>query len=293
MLRLPLALALVGLLALPAQADKVVAVAPLTTLGSEDTSSSSRELAAQLESAVAGLGGIKVVSSSTVADAIKKAKKPALRSCEGEPACLAELGKLVGARIVIAGEVGGLGDSKVVYLRATDVAGAKELRSTTLTVGPDDTTGGAGGAVVRLLAPDKYRGTLKFAIDVSGATIFVNGTKATANAKGEVPLAVGTQAVRVTHPEFRDFVRFIPVEYGKTTEVTVGMQQYPIIARDLQGKPLNKDSINYVAPPLYRRWYVVTGAAVGLAVIAAVVVGVLANDLPSIDECHKIGGEDC
>ncbi len=293
MLKRPLALAVLLGLTLPARADKVVAVAPLTTLGSEDTSSSSRELAAQLEREIAGLGGLKVVSASAVADAIKKAKKPALRSCEGEPACLAELGALVGAQIVIAGEVGGLGESKVVYLRATDVAAAKELRSTTLTVGPDDTTGGASGAVARLLAPDKYRGTLKFSIDVSGATIFVNGTKATASAKGEVPLAVGTQAVRVTHPEYRDFVRFIPVEYGKTTEVTVGMQQYPIIARDLQGKPLNKDQINYVDPPIYRRWYVVAGAAVGIAVIAAVVVGVLANDLPPVEQCYKIGGEDC
>lgn len=293
MLRIFAGLVVLGALALPARADKIVAVAPLTTLGSEDTSSSSKELAAQLEAAVTGLGGITVVSSSTVADAIKKAKKPALRSCEGEALCLAELGKLVGAQIVIAGEVGGLGEAKVVYLRATDVADAKELRSTTLTIGPDDTTGGASGAVIRLLAPDKYRGTLKFAIDVSGATIYVNGTKAPAGAKGELALAVGTQAVRVTHPEYRDFVRFITVEYGKTTEVAVGMQQYPIIARDLQGKPTNRDQINYVDPPIYRRWYVVAGAAVGIAVIAAVVAGALANDLPSIDECHRIGGEEC
>ena len=37
---------------------------------------------------------------------------------------------LSSVQLVIAGEVGGLGDSKVVYLKTTDVAAARELRST-------------------------------------------------------------------------------------------------------------------------------------------------------------------
>ena len=32
-------------------------------------------------------------------------------------------------------------------------------------------------------------------------------------------MPVGTQAVRVTHPEYHDFVKFVDVDYGKTTEV--------------------------------------------------------------------------
>ena len=208
----------------PVYAERVVAVAPLSTLGAEDKSATTKKILAQIEQAVASLGD-KVIPAAQVTAAIDKAKKPQLKACEGDAACLGELGKLVGANVVISGEVGGLGDSKVIYLGATDVATAKEMRSTTLTLtakeGAGTDNGGAQGAAIRLLDPDKYRGTIHFAVDVSGATIFINGAKVTPGPKGDVALPVGTQAVRVTHPEYHDFIKFIDVTYGKTTEVPV------------------------------------------------------------------------
>lgn len=275
-----------------AHAQRIVAVAPLSTLDAEDTSASTKKLTGQLEAAIAALAGTKVVSSAQVADAIKKAKKPGLKSCEGDTACLAELGRLVGAQVVIAGQVGGLGESKVVYLGATDVASAKELRSTTLAVGAKEDPNGPTGAVIRLLDPDKYRGVLHFAIDVTGATLYVNGSKVGLSPKGDLALPVGTQAVRVTHPEYRDFVRFIDVPFGKTTDVAVGMTQYPIIQRDIQGNPINRDKVVYVDPPVWRRWYVVGPAAVGLAILTGVLVGVLVHDLPDTP-CRQVGGAKC
>ena len=277
-----------------AQAERVVAIAPLSTLGAEDTSAGTRKLTAQIEAAVAAMPGTRVVHATQVAEAIKKAKRPQLRACEGDSACLGELASLVGAQIVIAGEVGGLGESRVVYLAATE--NGKELRSTTLAVGakdePGGQAGGAPGAVVRLLDPDSYRGTLRFVLDVTGATIYVNGTRLTPSPRGEVALPVGAQAVRVTHPAYHDFVRFIDVEFGKTTEVAVGMQQYPIIEHDLQGKPINRDRIEFLDPPLWRRWYVVGPAAVGVAIVTGIVVGYLAHNFPS-GTCRRVGGEPC
>lgn len=277
----------------PAHAERTVAVAPLSTLGAEDTSASMKKLTAQIERAVASLAGTKVVSAAQVADAIRRAKKPRLKACEGEAACLAELGRLVGAQIVIAGEVGGLGEAMVIYLGATDVGASKELRSTTLAVGGAvDRDGGARGAVVRLLEPDRYRGALRFAIDVTGATVYVNGSKVAPSPDGELSLPVGTQAVRVTHPEYHDFVRFIDVTYDQTADVAVRMQQYPIVRRDLQGKPIDRDRIVHVDPPWWRRWYVVGGAAVGLAIVTGVVVAALVHD-PFEAPCVKVGGEPC
>jgi hypothetical protein len=284
-----------------AHAERVVAVAPLSTLGAEDTSAGTRKLTAQIEAAVAALPGTKVVRAAQVADAIKRAKKPQLRACEGDAGCLGELAGLVGAQIVISGEVGGLGESRVVYLAATE--NGKELRSTTLTVDARDDAGppsapaagqggGPAGAVMRLLAPDGYRGTLRFALDVTGATIYVNGTKVTPSPRGEVALPVGAQAVRVTHPEYHDFVRFIDVPFNQTTDVAVAMQQYPIVEHDLQGRPVNRDQIEYLDPPLWRRWYVVGPAAVGLAIITGVVVGYVAHNYPG-GECRKVGGGSC
>jgi hypothetical protein len=273
-----------------ARADRIVAIAPLSTLGAEDTSTGTQKLVGQIEAAVAALPGTRVVRAQQVAEAVKKARKPQLRACEGDAACLAELGGLVGAQIVISGEVGGLGESRVVYLAATE--NGKELRSTTLAIGARDDGGGPTGAAVRLLDPDGYRGTLRFAIDVTGATVYVNGSKVQPSPRGELALPVGTQAVRVTHPEYHDFVRFIDVEFGKTTEVAVGMQQYPIVRHDVPGKPINRDQIEYLDPPLWRRWYVVGPAAVGLAIVTAVVVGYAAHNFPSGD-CRKVGGGAC
>src|SRR5262245_15558913 len=167
-----------ALLAAPAaaRAERVVAIAPLSTLGAEDTSAGTRALIGQIEAAVAALPGTRVIRAQQVSDAIKRARRPQLRACEGDAACLAELAGLVGAQIVISGEVGGLGDSRVVYLAASE--NGAELRSTTLAVGGGrDDGGGPRGAAVRLLDPDGYRGTLRLAIDAAGATIYVNGSK--------------------------------------------------------------------------------------------------------------------
>jgi PEGA domain-containing protein len=273
-----------------AHAERVVAIAPLSTLGAEDTSAGTRKLTAQIEAAVAALPGTTVVRAAQVTEAIKKARKPQLRACEGDAGCLAELASLVGAQIVISGEVGGLGESQVIYLAASQ--NGKELRSTTLAVGARNDGGGPGGAAVRLLDPESYRGTLRFALDVTGATIYVNGSKVTPARSGEIILPVGAQAVRVTHPEYHDFVRFIDVEFGKTLDVAVAMQQYPITRHDLAGKPIDRDQIEYLDPPLWRRWYVVGPAAVGLAIVTAVIVGYAVHNFPDGD-CHKVGSGAC
>ena len=275
-----------------AAADRVVALAPLSTLGTEDTSAATKKLTGSIEAGLAAVPGTKVITAAQVGDAIKRSKKSQLRLCERDPACLAEVGKLVGANIVIDGEIGGLGESQVVYLGATDVATGKELRSTTLQVGSKDDGGGPSGAAVRLLDPDRYRGSLHFVIDVNGATVYVNGTKAQLSPKNDVTLPVGTQAVRVTHPEYRDFVKFIDVGYNRTTDVAVGMQQYPILKHDLQGKPISTDRITYIDPPWYRR-PVVVGIGAGVLLIAtAIIVGNLVHDFPD-GECRRVGGEKC
>ncbi|MEO6777774.1 MAG: PEGA domain-containing protein [Kofleriaceae bacterium] len=280
----------------PAFAERVVAVAPLSTLGAEDRSATTKKILGQIEQAVASLGD-KVISAAQVTAAINKAKRPQLKACEGDEACLGELGKLVGATVVISGEVGGLGDSKVIYLGATDVASSKEMRSTTLTLtakeGASTDNGGAQGAAIRLLEPDKYRGTLHFTVDASGATIFINGTKVTPDPKGNIALPVGTQAVRVTHPQYHDFIKFIDVAYGKTTEVPVPLQQYPIVEHDVRAKPTSLDKIVYVEPPLWRRWYIAGPAIVVLAVGVGILAGVAVHDYPRYDDCRMLGSNGC
>jgi hypothetical protein len=276
-----------------AYADRIVAITPLSTLGSEDKSAATKKLVAQIEQAFAALPGTKVVPAAQVNAAIDKAKKPQLKQCEGEAACVSELGKLVGAQFVVSGEVGGLGDSKVVYLKLIDVGAARELRSTTLAVGSKDSTDTPAGAAVRLSDPDKYRGNVKFAFDVTGATVQVNGTKVQLNASKELALPVGTHAVTVTHPQYHNFVKFVEVSYGRTTDVQVGMKQYPIVEHDIQARPGTRDTIEYVDPPLWRRPYVAGPAIFIAAVLTGVIVARIAHDFPDYDNCRKVGGAGC
>jgi hypothetical protein len=277
--------------AAPARADRVVAIAPLSTLGAEDTSAATKQLGDQLAAAAGTLAATKVVKPDQVVAAIKKANQPQLKTCEGDAACLAELGKLVGATQIVTGEIGGLGASTVVYLTASDVATGKELHTATLTVGSPDA---ATAAMTQLLDPDRYRGTIKLDIDVANAKVQVNGEFHNLDAQGRLELPVGTHAVRVISPQYHDFAKFVNVEYGKTTEVKVGMLAYPMVTHDVQGKPTNLDQIVYDKPlPTWRRWYVAGPAIVVIAVGAALIAGAIVHDFPHANTCQTVGGMMC
>ena len=291
--RAALALAAVAAIAHAAHAQRVVALAPLSTLGAEDRSAATRQLAGELEKAIAQLPGTTIVSMAQVSAAIARAKKPQLAVCEGDAACLTELGKLVGAQVLVTGEVGGLGESRVVYLGATEVGTGKELGSTTLAIGARDDSGGPAGAIVRLLEPSRYVGTVHFTIDAPGATVFVNGSKQTLSPRGELVLPVGTQAIRVTHPEYHDFVKFVDVTYGRTTDVPVGLQQYPIVEQGVRAHPINPDHIIYRDPPRWRRWYVTAPAAVVLGVVVGAIVYGATVHHDTFDHCSQLGGGGC
>jgi hypothetical protein len=258
--------------------ERVIAVAPLTALGAEDTSASAKQVQEQLEKAVAAVPGTQVIGSKAALAAVKKAKRPELRVCEGDMTCLTELGKLVGADLVVAGEAGGLGDVKVVYLQLVEVSKARSVRSTTLEVG-DDASGGAEGAAYRLLAPDRYVGTTTLNVDAKGATIYVDGKKVGKSPSGPIQLSVGTHALRVTHPEYRDFVRFVDVGFQSDTAIDVALQQFPIVQSELTGDGTPAGNVTYIDKPApwYRKWWAIAAFSGIVVVGAAATAGIIAD----------------
>ena len=282
-----LLVALTGLAAAqPRAASKpkptLIVLAPLSTLGAEDTSAAAKKLEAELARGLGAVAGVKIVAGADVVDAVKKAKKPLLRACDGEPGCLAELGALLGASHVVAAEVGGLGEVQVVYLGLVEVESKKEIRRAQVTLG-DPEQGGLVGGATRLLDPERYVGRLAIATPVAGAAIYVDGKRVgvtSGGAPAPVPLAVGAHALRVTHPEHRDFVRFVDVGFDRETKVDVDLVPYASIESEVAatGGPV-KPGTRYVETPpkWYRRWWAVAGFG-AVVLTGAIVIGAATAD---------------
>ena len=253
-----------------------IAVAPMTMLGAEDTSAQARQFEQQIAKAITASGAAtKVVTAAEVVEATRKAKKSTLRACDGDAACLSELGALLGVQVVVFGEVGGLGDVQVLSLGAVDVASKKERKRVRVSLAQRE-EGGVAGAVTRLFDPDKFVGQLQLAISVDGASIYVDGKRIGRSPTPMVRLSVGPHALRVTHPEHRDYVRFVDIGFGAATPVEVALEPYASIESSVEStdKPKPTGPVTYVdrAPAWYRRWWAVAGFA-AVAVGAAVVVG--------------------
>lgn len=253
----------------PRPAAPVIAIAPLTSLGSEDTSAEARKVEASVARELAAQGTSQVIASTDVVAATKKAKKPQLRACDGSAACLAELGALVGAGGVVFGELGGLGDVQVLSLGIVDVASGKELRRIRVSLA-DPAQGGVAGAVVRLVAPDRFVGQLVIETPVAGASIYIDGKRLAKSPSPPIRMGVGAHALRVTHPEYRDFVRFVDIGFGADTKIEVPLEKFASIESSVEStaKPVASGPIRYVdgPPRWYRRWWVVAG-------VTAIVLG--------------------
>lgn len=255
-----------------------LALAPLSTLGAAATGKEATALSATLVSALAAIPSVTVVEPAAVIKKVDAARQPLLKACDGDVGCLADLGALMGVEQVVFGELGGIGDAQVVYLTIVDVAKRAQLRATTLqvaTAGAAPADGGPAGAAIRLVAPERYQGTLQLKIDVPGASVYLNGQLIGTSPMPAKRFGVGTHAVRVTHPEYRDFVRFVDLEFDATAKVEVGLQQFPIVksAVAAEAEKPTATVITREAPAAwYRRWYVI--AAAGL--LTGVAVGVTA-----------------
>jgi len=251
----------------PPVARRIVVVAPLTGLGEGGPDLAPVQVL--VVAGVAGVPGVTIVSDRDMRAAVKKAKRKELESCESNAACLAELGKLVGAQVVIAGDVGELSGGLVAYLMAVEVQSGKDLGSTTAVLSGDASAkqNEARAAAYRLLAPGAYVGKVAMSVDVAGAVIYMDGKQLGRSPMSPASASVGTHALRVTHEQYRDFVRFIDVKFDATTKLDVNLKQYPIVSdrmRETDRSPLAPTGL--VRPrPWYRKgWAVATFGAVVL-----------------------------
>jgi hypothetical protein len=268
-----------------------VVVAPLTGLGEGGPDLAPVQLL--VIAGFAAVPGVTMISDRDLRAAIKKAKRKDLEACESNDACLAELGKLVGAEVVVAGDVGELSGGLVAYLMAVEVATGKELGSTTAVLSGDKAarTSEARAAAYRLLSPGAYVGKLALSIDVNGAVIYLDGKQLGRSPQAPIAASVGTHALRVTHEQYRDFVRFIDVRFDATTKLDVNLKQFPVVTdRMVENAHGPLVASGPVRPrPWYRKGWAV--AAFGTVVLVATIVTVsLVSTGVDADRTVTVGG---
>jgi hypothetical protein len=180
------------------------------------------------------------------------------------------LARELGAELAIVAEPQPLGEGAVVYLQVVE-AGGKVRGSTTVAISAEALHGPElerplRGGVVQIVDPARFVGSAELRVDVKGAEVIVDGRKA-ASAEGapvHLELPVGPHALRVTHPAYRDYLRFIEVAYDRTVVETVAMSAFPLTEGEMaekrrqSGAPARK-------PPWYRSWWALTITGVVLA----------------------------
>ena len=261
-----------------------IVFAPLATLGAESKAADVRSAQRLVARGLASLGSVDLVDGNAMLDAIKRAKRPALRSCDGELTCLVSLGQLVSADYTVFGEVGGLGNAQVIYLKLVDVKAAREVRSTVLELdGTRVADVESRAAATRLFAPARYVGQVVVASNVKGASVYVNGELIARTPARPISLPVGSHALRVTHPEYRDFVRFVEIGFAGREQVDVQLVPYDAVSGDIRrtGRDdLTGGGAGGTQPtPWYRRWYTIAGGAAVLLLTSAIVVGLAADSI--------------
>ncbi len=268
----------------PGGARHTMVLAPLATLGSESKAADVRSAQRLVARGLSSLASVELVDGNTMLEAIRRARRPELRACDGDLACLVSLGQLLAADYAVFGEVGGLGSAQVIYLKLVDVKAAREVRSTVLEL--DGTRAAdveARAAATRLFAPARYVGELVLASNVKGASVYVDGDLVARTPARAVSLPVGSHALRVTHPEFRDFVRFVEIGFAGREQVDVQLVPYGAVSGDIRRTghdDLAGGGPGGVAPtPWYRRWYTVAGGAAVLLVTSAIIVGLAADGI--------------
>jgi hypothetical protein len=198
-------------------------------------------------------------------------------------------GKELAAARAIAVEATPLGDGLVVYLQALEVPSGRAIGSTTISFSGGATRAPGDrdvvrAALMRILDPVRYTGHLQVRLDVQGAEVQIDGHPAQA---GLVELPVGTHALRVTHPAYHDFLRFLDVEFDKTLPVDVNMAAYPLAEGEMTERHRRGLPVAHKKVPWWRTWWALSLAGVALT---GVTVGVVWLARPWLDHGDSSSG---
>jgi hypothetical protein len=245
-----------------------LAIVPLgeTGLSAEEAAAIERGLV----DAVAALPGVTVVNLGP-SGRLTAPRAGSPLALEGHPATRAQaLGKTTGATRALTADVARLGEGLVVYLQAIDPSNGRSLASTTASLTgvhplPAADQHALRAALVRVVDPARYVGWLALRLDVKGAEVQIDGRRLTEDPGHVLELPAGTHALRVTHPAYHDFLRFLDVEFDRTVTLEVPLAAYPLAEGEMSEAQRRAAPPSGRPLPWYRRWWALGAAGLLLA----------------------------
>lgn len=201
-----------------------------------------------------------------------------LRRCEGADRCLAAIGRRLRARLIVSGTLASLGDHYVVTLKVVSTRSGRSVRRVSVPLQGEKVQliEAVRVAAYRLLRPEALKGAVQLLVNMPGAVIYVDGKRIGVSPlrSAITGLSVGDHRLRITHPDFADFIRTVKVRFQKTRLVKVRLIQPKVVpSRSAPSGPL-PPQVKDRPTPFYARWWFWTivgavavgaGAAVGLA----------------------------
>lgn len=249
-LRILVALLLVSGTALAQQVVVLPVLAPAKDPISLVLSASVEEA---LVEATHGIAGLKVLNETS---GVLREPKPDARP-RG-----ATLAHDLSADVAIVAEPQRLADGVVVYLMIVEPDGHVRGSTSVVVTMLDELALALRGGIVQVLLPARYTGRLALDVDVKGAQAEVDGRPL---ALGTSELPVGTHALRVTHPGYHDWVRFVDIGFDRTRKETVALAMFPLTQGEMADERRRGTAIAAGPVAWYRSWWALTVTGVVLA----------------------------
>ena len=237
---------------------------------------------------------IRLLSLKQIERFVKKRRGRRLLGCGAERDCVVDFGEALKVPKVIAGDMTTVGKGFALSLKLVDIEKKKVIRSVSAVI--TGTRKERGQALLelgyRLVAPEKHMGKVSVAVDVKGAKIFVDGELKATSPAPPLEVRAGAHNIRVTHPSYHDYLKFITLPFKKTLTLKVNLTAYPIVSGSMKAKGKKgvrsegpKRTVLYRPLPWYKKWYVVTAIGVGAALLVgtATAVGIALSEDGRLD----------
>jgi len=270
--------------------NEQIALKPLEPIGFPKTKVDATDKV--LHNVFSSIPGVTLIPFKEVKKLVASGKGRQLLHCGTENDCMSNFGKKLNADLVIAGDITSVGKGYALYLKLYDLEKKKVVRSVSGVITEKkgrhkDTLLELG---YRLIVPHKHRGNLVVKVDVKKAKIYVNGEMKATSPSPTLSLKAGTHNIRVTHPSYHDFLKFIDLPFGQTIRINANLKAYPIVSGSMKAKQLQKTKeegreIIYRPLPWYKKWYIGAAIGVGAALLAgtATAVGLVLSKDPYLE----------